>query len=1132
MKTFGPKENLKQSVESETSLCQPSTSAGIKRKLSSDINKKSTLLEKKKSSEKCDSDKLVDKLPKNLLYVILNPFILNEKYESLNQPFLVKIQESQLKSFGFKLPFTKFMDLSENCFKIQLRTYDVYVSIIAIGDSPLEIGKSLKENVDRNQALNGMKKIKKYTDYVTELTHVPLDSADDLPPKQVFSSRILSYIFGNDSQTEKIDSNTSETKKQVKLENSKPCEDENNIGKDLDFPDYKAKVQEFEKPRIDSHRSELDLSITQILIKSVYEQLKDLDKMKSNLSDRDTTGSILLTVINLLSDFIKLVDHQTKKEDETAQSIPETDRTYKNSTKSLSQHQHHQSESESESPTISDLWSISSTTTTPTSSPLASLSTSALLIALNVSSLIVQGSSLLSHSSSSLSSLYSDGKTNDEKNIIIFSSSSKGLTSSSTNSPLLSHGNGSLLSSFQSNGSNLIVNCCNHNLTSNTNLPTNTIISTTEFNIDNDNSTSIVDYVGQGFGISTLSVFDFYDSPFNGQFNLTSVFDQDNLQTNWTNQSVVISSNLNTLFNDTIINSSYIISGSSLSPLNPNDIISANWTTEPDLRIHHPFLALLLGIICLLVMFGNILIMVAIRRERYLHTVTNLFVASLAVADCLVGAIVMPSSVVHEVMNKWWIFGQDWCDLWHSFDVLASTASILNLCVISLDRYWAITDPISYPARMTNRKAKILIALVWTCSALISFPAILWWRAVSSPPRPLRCDFTEDVGYLLFSSIISFYGPLIIMLVVYLRIYRAAIQQTKSVRSGTKSIAAIDGNENNAVVLRIHRGGGAGVSTGASVNPSSGPVVSSSSNCYCEIESHNHLHHHHHFNQSSQHHLHNNHQIKSPRLVGEVSFEESSDYLNSDDNGLSVKVSSVRHRNMKAFSLSRKLAKLAKEKKAAKTLGIVMGVFILCWLPFFIANLVKGFCGDYCLINPDLVYPLVTWLGWLNSGMNPVIYACWSRDFRRAFKKILCSCYKPKSNRGTKILNRPGGGTIGGTVQSTRYNNNNNNKSTMNKKSIRIKSNHKNDEDENTVTIGDCNENNNLESDNYSPVDVFKQYNQSVYNSNHNNSNNNNNKSPKCPNDSIGMIGLKSASSFKSTRKESTVNDIFFLTKK
>lgn len=81
---------------------------------------------------------------------------------------------------------------------------------------------------------------------------------------------------------------------------------------------------------------------------------------------------------------------------------------------------------------------------------------------------------------------------------------------------------------------------------------------------------------------------------------------------------------------------------------------------EPDLRLHHPLLAFFLSLICFIVVFGNVLTIVAIWKERYLHTVTNYFVASLAVADCIVGSVVMPFSIVHEVMNKWWIFGQDW----------------------------------------------------------------------------------------------------------------------------------------------------------------------------------------------------------------------------------------------------------------------------------------------------------------------------------------------------------------------------------------------------------------------------------------------------------------------------------------
>jgi dopamine D1-like receptor len=140
------------------------------------------------------------------------------------------------------------------------------------------------------------------------------------------------------------------------------------------------------------------------------------------------------------------------------------------------------------------------------------------------------------------------------------------------------------------------------------------------------------------------------------------------------------------------------------------------------------------------------------------------------------------------------VFGLAWCDIWRSLDVLLSTASILNLCVISLDRYWAITDPLTYPTRMTHKRALYLIAAVWLCSSLISFPAIAWWRLVRQglPPVPeLKCPFTENLGYLLFSSTISFYLPLLVMVFTYCRIYRAAAVQTRSLRLGCKQVRLI-----------------------------------------------------------------------------------------------------------------------------------------------------------------------------------------------------------------------------------------------------------------------------------------------------------------------------------------------------
>ncbi|PSN45646.1 Dopamine receptor 2 [Blattella germanica] len=379
-------------------------------------------------------------------------------------------------------------------------------------------------------------------------------------------------------------------------------------------------------------------------------------------------------------------------------------------------------------------------------------------------------------------------------------------------------------------------------------------------------------------------------------------------------------------------------------------------------------LAVVLLLFSVATVFGNTLVILAVIRERYLHTATNYFVTSLAVADCLVGFVVMPFSAVYEVLENRWVFGMDWCDVWRSLDVLFSTASILNLCVISLDRYWAITDPFTYPMKMSGRRAAVLIAVVWICSGAISFPAIVWWRAVRTEEVPeYKCPFTDHLGYLIFSSTISFYLPLFVMVFTYYRIYRAAVIQTRSLKLGTKQVMMASGALE--LTLRIHRGGNSSSNSGATVVDDRHMYSSGSGGTPDELPGevlegsdtlsppHHHHHHHHHHHQNNG--------------------------LSRHASGRMVPGNAANSKAMpKNFSLSRKLAKFAKEKKAAKTLGIVMGVFIVCWLPFFVVNLLSGFCLR-CIWNEELVSAVVTWLGWINSSMNPVIYACWSRDFRR-----------------------------------------------------------------------------------------------------------------------------------------------------
>ncbi|KAG7280299.1 hypothetical protein CRUP_026840 [Coryphaenoides rupestris] len=171
-------------------------------------------------------------------------------------------------------------------------------------------------------------------------------------------------------------------------------------------------------------------------------------------------------------------------------------------------------------------------------------------------------------------------------------------------------------------------------------------------------------------------------------------------------------------------------------------------------------------------LLGNTLVCAAVVKFRHLRSkVTNVFVVSLAVSDLLLALLVMPWEASPRV--------------WIACDIMCSTASILNLCIISLDRYWAISSPFRYERRMTHRVAFLMIGVAWTLSVLISFiPVHLnWHRAEGAGQGEAAANWTFDMPavandtpaptescvanlnktYAIASSLISFYIPVAIM---------------------------------------------------------------------------------------------------------------------------------------------------------------------------------------------------------------------------------------------------------------------------------------------------------------------------------------------------------------------------------
>ncbi|KAG7515932.1 D(1)-like dopamine receptor [Solea senegalensis] len=192
-------------------------------------------------------------------------------------------------------------------------------------------------------------------------------------------------------------------------------------------------------------------------------------------------------------------------------------------------------------------------------------------------------------------------------------------------------------------------------------------------------------------------------------------------------------------------------------------------------------------------LLGNTLVCAAVTKFRHLRSkVTNFFVISLAISDLLVAILVMPWKAATEIVG-FWPFGA-FCNVWVAFDIMCSTASILNLCVISVDRYWAISSPFRYERKMTPRVACLMISMAWTLSVLISFiPVQLNWHKAQtysyaelngtypSNLPPDNCDSSLNRTYAISSSLISFYIPVAIMIVTYTRIYRIAQKQIRRI---------------------------------------------------------------------------------------------------------------------------------------------------------------------------------------------------------------------------------------------------------------------------------------------------------------------------------------------------------------
>lgn len=180
----------------------------------------------------------------------------------------------------------------------------------------------------------------------------------------------------------------------------------------------------------------------------------------------------------------------------------------------------------------------------------------------------------------------------------------------------------------------------------------------------------------------------------------------------------------------------------------------------------------LLAMLVVATFVWNLLVLVTILRVRTFHRVPHNLVASMAISDVMVAALVMPLSLVHELNGGLWKLGRVLCQVWISFDVLCCTASIWNVTAIALDRYWSITRHLEYTLKTRKKISNVMIALTWLLSSIISLSPLFGWGETYT--EGMKCQVSQEPSYTIFSTFGAFYLPLCVVLFVYWKIYKAA----------------------------------------------------------------------------------------------------------------------------------------------------------------------------------------------------------------------------------------------------------------------------------------------------------------------------------------------------------------------
>ncbi|XP_061072440.1 trace amine-associated receptor 13c-like [Conger conger] len=291
-------------------------------------------------------------------------------------------------------------------------------------------------------------------------------------------------------------------------------------------------------------------------------------------------------------------------------------------------------------------------------------------------------------------------------------------------------------------------------------------------------------------------------------------------------------------------------------------------TTAADVLLY-----MAVAVVVSLTVCGNLLVIISICHFKQLQTPTNFLLLSLAMADFLVGVIVMPLYFI-MLIDPQRCFDTMSCTIFNVAELYLTCVSIYNVALIAVDRCFALSNPFHYSMKMTTNVTLRIITMLWLYSLIYNMVLLYFNGYITDMKANSTCGdciVTVNKEWSIIDFIIVFVLPCSIIMVIYLNIFYIVKKQANKIRSVRKR---------------------------QKINNSS----------------------------------------------------------------------------------------MASERKAAKTLGVLVAVFLVCLVPYYVSAFLNVYFSNRSI---HLAISITLTLIYLNSSINPIIYALFYPWFQRSVKLIL-----------------------------------------------------------------------------------------------------------------------------------------------